>query len=437
MQPRTQYAKSGDVHIAYQVFGEGTVDLVFVPGFVSHIDNYWDEPNFARWLRRLGNFSRVIMFDKRGTGLSDQVSELPGMDQRMDDVRAVMDAVGIERAAIFGISEGGSLSTLFAATHPERTQALIIYGGFAQFSSWFPTQEALENLIQYIDKNWGSGESLPMFAPTKEGDLAFQQWWGKFERLGASPAAAITLMLMNNQIDITEILPSINVPTLVIHRKDDVTVNVKGGRLLAERIPDAKYVELSGADHLPFVGENSDRIVDEMEHFLTGETSPPSVERVLATVVFTDIVGSTAKAQTLGDRAWGDLQDLHDKAVRKELARFRGNEVKWTGDGFLAAFDRPARAIQCALTIVSNVRALGIEVRAGIHTGEVDFVKGDIRGIAVHIASRVADLANGGDVVVSRTVKDLVAGSGIDFQDYGTHELKGVPDQWMLFRASS
>jgi len=315
---------------------------------------------------------------------------------------------------------------------------LIIYGGFAQFSSWLPTQEALESLIQYIDNDWGSGEGwLGLVAPTKEGDLAFQQWWGKFERLGASPAAAIKLIRMNSQIDITEILPSINVPTLVIHRKDDMVVNVEAGRFLAERIPEAKYVELSGTDHLPFVGENSDRILDEMEHFLTGETSPPSVERVLATVVFTDIVGSTAKAQTLGDRAWGDLQDLHDKAVRKELARFRGNEVKWTGDGFLAAFDRPARAIQCALTIVSNVRALGIEVRAGIHTGEVDFVKGDIRGIAVHIASRVADLANGGDVVVSRTVKDLVAGSGIDFQDYGTHELKGVPDQWMLFRASS
>ena len=436
MQPRTQYAKSGDVHVAYQVFGEGAVDLVFVPGFVSHIENYWDEPNFARWLRRLGSFSRVIMFDKRGTGLSDQVSELPGMDQRLDDVSAVMDAVGIERAAIFGISEGGSLATLFAASHPERTQALIIYGGFAQFSSWFPTQEALESLIQYIDKNWGSGESMPMFAPTKEGDLAFQQWWGKFERLGASPAAAITLMRMNNQIDITEILPSINVPTLVIHRKDDVTVDVEGGRLLAERIPGAKYVELSGTDHLPFIGEESDRILDEMEHFLTGETSAPSVERVLATVVFTDIVGSTARAQTLGDRAWGDLQDLHDKVVRRELARFQGNEIKWTGDGFLAAFDRPARAIQCALTIVNTVRELGIEVRAGIHTGEVDFVKNDIRGIAVHIASRVADLANGGDVVVSRTVKDLVAGSGIAFQDYGTHELKGVPDQWMLFRAS-
>ena len=435
MQPRTQYAKSGDVHIAYQVFGEGAVDLVFVPGFVSHIENYWDEPNFARWLRRLGNFSRVMMFDKRGTGLSDQVSELPGMDQRMDDVRAVMDAVGIERAAIFGISEGGSLATLFAASHPERSQALIIYGGFAQFSDWM-TQEALESLFQYIDKSWGSGEGWLKFAPTKEGDLAFQQWWGKFERLGASPGAVKTLMRMNSQIDITEILPSVNVPTLVIHRKDDMVVNVEAGRLLAERIPEAKYVELSGADHLPFVGENSDRILDEMEHFLTGETSTPSVERVLATVVFTDIVGSTARAEALGDQAWGDLLDLHDKAVRKELERFRGNEVKWTGDGFLATFDGPARAIQCALAIVSTVRALGIEVRAGIHTGEVDFVKNDLRGIAVHIASRVADLANGGDVVVSRTVKDLVAGSGIAFQDYGTHELKGVPDRWMLFRAS-
>ena len=436
MQPRTLYAKSGDVHIAYQVFGEGTIDLVFIPGFISHIETYWDEPNFARWLRRLGNFSRVIRFDKRGTGLSDQVSELPGMDQRLDDVSAVMDAVGVQRAVIFGASEGGSLATLFAATHPERTRALIIFGGFAQFSSWIPTQEALERLIQYIDNNWGSGESMPIFAPTKKGDLAFQQWWGKFERLGASPAAAIKLMHMNSQIDITEILPSINVPTLVIHRTDDSAVDVEAGRLLAERIPGAKYVELSGADHLPFVGENSDRILDEMEHFITGETSAPSVERMLATVVFTDIVGSTERAQTLGDQAWGDLLDLHNKTVRKELARFGGNEVKWTGDGFLAAFDRPARAIKCTLTIVNTLRSLGVEVRAGIHTGEVDLIKNDIRGIAVHIASRVADLASGGDVVVSRTVKDLVAGSGIAFQDYGTHELKGVPDQWKLFRVS-
>ena len=438
MQPRTQYAKSGDVHIAYQVFGEGVVDLIFIPGFISHIENYWDEPNFARWLRRLGSFSRVMIFDKRGTGLSDQVSELLGMDQRMDDVRAVMDTVGIERAAIFGISEGGSLATLFAATHPERSEALIVYGGYAKFSSWISTQEALDSLIQYIDTKWGSGEGwLDIVAPTMENDLAFRQWWGKFERLGASPSAAIKLINMNSQIDITEILPSINVPTLVIHRKDDKVVDVEGGRLLAKMIPGAKYLELSGADHLPFVGENSDRILDEMEHFLTGESSTANVERMLATVVFTDIVDSTAKAQELGDRAWGDLQDLHDKTVRKELERFRGNEVKWTGDGFLAAFDRPARAIKCALTIVNSVKPLGIEVRVGIHTGEVDLIKNDVRGIAVNIASRVADLANGGDVVVSRTVKDLVAGSGIAFEDYGNHELKGVPDQWELFRVIS
>ena len=418
MQPKTRYAKSGDVHIAYQVFGEGPVDLVFVPGFISHIENYWDEPSFARWLRRLGSFSRVIMFDKRGTGLSDQVSELPGMDQRMDDIRVVMDAVGIERAGIFGLSEGGSLSTLFAASHPDRAQSLIVCGSFAQFSSWIPTQDALEDFLQYVDNNWGSGESMLMFAPSKEGDLAFQQWWGKFERLGASPAAAITLLRMNSQIDITDILPSVNVPTLVIHRKDDVTVNVEGGRLLAERIPDSKYVELSGADHLPWIGENSGQILDEMEQFLTGERSTPSIERVLATVVFTDIVGSTARAQALGDRAWGDLLGLHDKSVRQELARFRGNEVKWTGDGFLAAFDRPARAIQCSLAIINTVKTLGIEVRVGIHTGEVEYIKNDIRGIAVHIASRVANLANGGEVVVSRTVKDLVAGSGIAFEDY-------------------
>ena len=436
MQPRTRYAKSGDVHIAYQVFGEGDTDLVFIPGFVSHLEIYWDEPNVTRWLRRLGNFSRVIRFDKRGTGLSDQVNELPSMDQRMDDVSAVMDAVGIERAVIFGASEGGSLATLFAASHPERSQALIIFGGFAQFSSWIPTQEALDRFIHYIDNDWGSGESMPIFAPTKKGDLAFQQWWGKFERLGANPAAAINLIRMNSQIDIADILTSINVPTLVMHRKDDISVDVEAGRLLAERIPNAKYVELSGADHLPFVGDNSYQILDEIERFLTGETSLPNFERTLATVVFTDMVDSTAKAEELGDQAWGDLQDLHDMAVRRELIRFQGNEVKWTGDGILAAFDRPARAIQCALTIVSTVRALGIEVRVGIHTGEVDFVRNDIRGIAVNIAARVADLAHGGDVVVSRTVKDLVAGSGIDFQEYGTHELKGVSDPWTLFRAS-
>lgn len=406
-----------------------------MPGFVSHIENYWDEPRFARWLQRLGTFSRVIMFDKRGTGLSDRVGELPTMDQRMDDVGAVMDAVGIDRAAIFGISEGGSLATLFAASHPERSQALILYGAFARFSSWFPTPEALDDFFRYIDSAWGSGDSLAMFAPTYQDDAALKQWWGKFERLGASPGAVARLMRMNSQIDITQILPSVNVPTLVMHREGDVTVNVEAGRLLAERIPGAKYVELAGCDHIPFVGRDPGRILDEMEQFLTGERSAPSSRRVLATVLFTDIEGSTALADSRGDQAWGDLLALHNKAVRQELARFRGREIRQTGDGFLAVFDGPARAIQCALAIVNAVKRLGIDVRAGIHTGELEFAEDDVQGIAVHIASRVSDLAAGGEVLVSRTVKDLVAGSGIVFEEFGTYTLKGVPDTWQLFRA--
>ncbi|MGD2050730.1 MAG: adenylate/guanylate cyclase domain-containing protein [Chloroflexota bacterium] len=434
-QPLTRYAKAGDVHIAYQVFGEGPIDLVFVPGFVSHIENYWDEPRFARWLRRLGTFARVVLFDKRGTGLSDRVTELPGMDQRMDDVSAVMNAVGMERAAIFGISEGGSLATLFCATYPDRSRALILYGAFAQFTSWFPTQTALDGLFEYIVNDWGSGKSLPLFAPSEKGNLPFQQWWGKFERLGASPGAVKTLMRMNSQIDITDVLPSVNVPTLVIHRNSDVAVNVEGGRFLAERIPGAKYVELPGVDHIVFVGENSDLILDEMEQFLTGEKSAPTIDRVLATVVFIDLVGSTETAEELGDRAWGDLQDLHDKAVRQELARYRGKEIRWTGDGFLATFDGPARAIQCSLSIKQAAMALGLNVRAGIHTGEVSFANDDIRGIAVNIASRVCDLAGSKGVVVSRTVKDLVAGSGIAFEELGSFSLKGIPGQWRLFLA--
>jgi class 3 adenylate cyclase len=406
-----------------------------VPGFVSHIENYWDEPRFARWLQRLGTFTRVIMFDKRGTGLSDRVGELPTMDQRMDDVGAVMDAAGIDRAAILGISEGGSLATLFAASHPERSQALILYGAFARFSSWFPTPEALDDFFRYIDSAWGSGDSLSMFAPSYQDDPALKQWWGKFERLGASPGAVARLMRMNSQIDITQILPSVNVPTLVMHREGDVTVNVEAGRLLAKRIPDAKYIELAGCDHIPFVGRDPDRILDEIEQFLTGERSAPSSSRVLATVLFTDIEGSTALADRLGDQAWGDLLALHNKAVRQELARFRGREIRQTGDGFLVVFDGPARAIQCALAIVSAVKSLGIEVRAGIHTGELEFADDDIQGIAVHIAARVSDLAAGGEVLVSRTVKDLVAGSGIVFEELGTYTLKGIPDTWQLFRA--
>ena len=348
MQHVTRYAKSGDVHIAYQVFGDGP-DLVMAPGFVSHIENYWDEPHLARWLNSLGGFCRVVLFDKRGTGLSDRVAHLPHMDERMDDLRAVMDAVGIERASLLGISEGGSLAALFAASHPERTQSLVLYGSFARFRHWIATDEAWDALMKYMDEGWGSGQSLPAFAPSKANDLTIQQWWGKFERLGASPSAAIALMRMNCEIDISGILHSINVPTLVIHRTDDTLVSVEGGRELAAGIPGARLVEFPGTDHLAFLdADASDRMLAEMEEFLTGVRSAPVIDRVLATVVFEDIVDSTRRAGAKGDRAWSDLLEAHDKAVRRELSRFRGREVKSLGDGFLATFDGPARAIYCA-----------------------------------------------------------------------------------------
>jgi pimeloyl-ACP methyl ester carboxylesterase len=434
MEPiRTRYAKNGDINVAYQVFGEGNVDLVMVPGFISHIENYWDEPNLARWLRKVGSFARVILFDKQGTGLSDRSSEAPGMDERMDDVSAVMDAEGIEQAAIFGISEGGSLATLFAASHPERSQALILYGAFAQFKSWFPTQEALEDLFQYIDTAWGSGESIPMFAPTMADDPAFKEWWGKFERLGASPGAAKKIMQLNSQIDITDILPSVNVPTLVIHRKDDANVNVEGGRILAERISNAKYVELPGVDHLPMVGENPDRIIDEMAQFLTGEWGPVETECVLATVLFTDIADSTKRAADLGDQRWRDLLENHHSRVRGELGHFRGKEIDTAGDGFFATFDGPARGIRCACAIRDSVSSLGINLRAGLHTGECELMGDKVSGLAVHIGARVMEKSDPGEVFVSSTVKDLVAGSGLQFNDRGKHTLKGIPGEWRLF----
>ena len=434
--PTTRYAKSGDVHVAYQVFGNGPVDLVLVPGFVSHIDNYWTHPSVASWLERLGSFARVVMFDKRGTGLSGRVGSLPSMDERMDDLRAVMDAVNLDKAAVFGISEGGSLAALFAAHHPDRCDALIVYGSFAKFTSWFATEEDLEDLFSYIDTGWGTGESLPLFAPTSKGDVAFQQWWGRFERLGADPGAAIALMRMNREIDITDVLSSIHIPTLVLHRNGDTTIDFEAGVHLAEGIPNAHLVDLPGRDHLPWVGDNPLGILDEIEHFLTGTMSEPEPDRVLATVLFTDIVDSTALASSMGDDRWRNLLHAHDDAVRSEIARFRGTEVKSLGDGVLATFDAPGRAIRCALSIAEAVQPLGLTVRAGLHTGEIHLVNGDIEGISVHIASRISNLAEGNEVIVSRTVKDLIAGSGNSLEAYGTHSLKGVPDEWQVYKAA-
>jgi pimeloyl-ACP methyl ester carboxylesterase len=433
MPPITRYAKSGDVHVAYQVFGEGPLNLVIAPFFVSNIEVWWDSSDAARWLLRLASFARVAVFDKRGTGMSDRVTELPGLEQRIDDVRAVMDAVGMEQAALLGMSEGGSMMALFAATYPERCSALVLYGSFARFTSWLPTEETLAGFLGYIDQAWGSGGTVSFVAPSLANDPAAQQWQARFERLGASPAAATALMRMNSQIDISDIVPNIRVPTLVIHRKDDAGINVEGGRYLAEHIPGARYIEPPGKDHLPWVGDNAMEIADDIEEFLTGARAPVPVDRVLATVLFTDIIGSTEKAAALGDRRRRDLLDNHHATIRRNLARFRGHEVKATGDGILATFDGPARGVRRACAIADEIRPLGIEVRAGLHTGECEMTDDDIGGIAVHIGARVAALAGAGEVLVSSTVKDLVAGSGLRFGDRGSQSLKGVPGEWRIF----
>jgi len=344
-----------------------------------------------------------------------------------------MEAVGIKEAALLGVSEGGPLTALFAATHPELCRALVLYGSFARFASWLPTEEAMAQFLDYVDQAWGTGGSLPLFAPTRANDPVFQRWWGRFERLGASPATAKNLMLMNRQIDVSDIVSTIRVPTLVIHRTEDVTINVEGGRYLAHNIPGARYIEVPGKDHLPFVGDNTDEIADAIEEFLTGSRPPVAVDRVLATVLFTDIVGSTEKAATLGDHRWRDLLNNHHATIQNNLTRFRGRKVKTTGDGILATFDGPARGVRCACAISEETRPLGIEVRAGLHTGECEMMGDDVGGIAVHIGARVAALAGAGEVFVSSTVKDLVAGSGLRFGDRGSKSLKGVPGEWHVF----
>jgi class 3 adenylate cyclase len=428
--PVTRYAKSGDVHVAYQVFGSGSIDLVFAPGFISHIEHYWDHPDLARWLLRLGSFARVVIFDKRGTGLSDPVPEVPSLEQRMDDVRAVMDTVGIESAAQLGISEGGALATLFAATYPERCQRLVLYGAFARSPI---TTDAVKPYLKYIDRDWGSGRSLPIWAPSRRDDPTLQQWWGRFERLGASPSAAMAVVQMAFQIDISDILSSVHVPTLIIHCTGDTLIHVDCGRFLAQHIPGARLIELPGEDHLFFVHE---KIGDCVEEFLTGSISVAESHRILATVLFTDIVGSTARAEEMGDQRWHNLLAAHHATVRRELVRYRGSEIRSLGDGFLATFDGPARAIRCACAISEAVRPLDIQVRCGLHTGEIETAGDDVQGIAVHIAARVSALAEAGEILVSRTVKDLVAGSGLHFKERGKHSLKGLQEPMELYAAS-
>lgn len=441
--PETRYAKSGDCHIAYQVVGEGPFDLVFIPGFVSSVEYCWEDARLAHFYRRLASFARLIIFDKRGTGMSDPVpvEHLPTLEQRMDDVRAVMDAAGSQQAALVGVSEGGPLSLLFAATYPQRISAMAIVGTFARIA-WAPDYpfgakpEIWQALLDRMEEGWGQGVLLSVFAHSLAGDAAARESWARFQRRASSPGAAVALMRMTYEIDARPILPAVRVPTLVLHRRDDHAVPVEYARHLARHIPGAKYVELPGTDHFFWLGD-ADAYLDHIEEFLTGERHAREADRVLATVLFADIAGSTERAAQLGDARWHQLLDSYYGVARRELERFRGREIDTAGDGFFAAFDGPARAIRCAAAIGGSARRLGLEIRSGVHTGECEVMGPKIGGIAVHIGARVAGRASPGEVLVSRTVKDLVAGSGLSFQDRGLHALKGVPGRWHLYAAAA
>jgi pimeloyl-ACP methyl ester carboxylesterase/class 3 adenylate cyclase len=433
--PETMYARSGDVNIAYQVIGDAPLDLVFVMGWVSHLEYFWREPNFARFLLRLASFSRLILFDKRGTGLSDRVpiNQLPTLEQRMDDVRAVMNAVGSERAALCGVSEGGPMCSLFAATYPEKTLALVMIGTYAKRVRdaeypWGPTQEEREHFFDVMREHWGGPVGIDERAPSLANDPKFRDWWATYLRMGASPGAAVALTQMNAEIDVRNVLPSIRVPSLVIHRTDDQCLKVEEGRFVAERIPGAKFVELPGNDHLPFVGDQ-DAILDEMEEFLTGVRHTQEPDTVLATVLFTRIVGTNNQ---LRHSNWEELLRRLRAHIAKEIEWFRGREVDMVGDRPLAIFDGPARAIRCALAITEYASRLGVETRAGLHTGECEIVNGTVSGKAAEIGECVANEADAGEVLVSGTVKDLVAGSGIKFEDRGIR-LMADCGEWRLF----
>ena len=424
-----QYARSGDVNIAYQVNGTGPFDLVLIHGFFSHLEIDWELPASRYVNDRIGSFARLIRFDKRGTGLSDRSVGLPDLESRMDDVRAVMDGVGSESAALFGYSEGGPLGALFAATYPDRVLALVLYGTYAKRRDpdedypWAPTWDERVAIATELEETWGSNVDLGAMWP--DPDEVEAEWFHRRARGSLSPAGARDLILMNSQVDVRDVLPTIQCPTLVLHRTGDRDANIDEGRYIAGRIPGARFVELPGEDHTLVADPRA--VLDEVEEFLTGVRPKPSTDRVLATILFTDLVGSTQRATGLGDAAWAELLGRHDAAIRAELERFGGEEIDTAGDGFLALFDGPARAIRGGLAIRDSLARLGLEVRAGVHTGEVERPVGEKpRGIAVHVGARVMSLAGAGEVFVSSTTHDLVAGSGLDFEDRGEHVLKGV-----------
>jgi class 3 adenylate cyclase len=439
--PPTRYAKSGDLNIAYQVVGDGPFDLVYVPGWISNIEMMWTEPSYARLLGRFAKFSRLLLFDKRGTGLSDRVSNdhLPTLEQRMDDVRAVMDAAHSERAALFGHSEGSSMSILFAATYPARSIALALYGSFAKrFRSddypWAPTMEERLTLADEVEQGWGDVD-LKYYVPSRAGEASVREWLSAYFRSGASPAAAAGLLRMNSRNDVRAVLSAVRVPTLVMHASGDRDVKVEEGRYVAAHINGARFLEIQGGDHIWFLSPQADEILDAIEEFFTGVRPTLEPDRFLATVLFTDVVNGTARAAELGDRRWGELVERHHALVRGELGRHRGSEVDTAGDGFFATFDAPGRAVRCAMAIRDRVRDLGLEIRAGVHTGECEVIAGKTGGIAAIVGARVREQAAPGEVLVTSTVRDLTSGSGIEFEERGTRVLKGVPREWQLFAA--
>jgi class 3 adenylate cyclase len=440
-KPETHYAKGPGGDIAYQVVGDGPMDLVVVPGWISHVDLMWSVSAYARFNEELASFARVILWDKLGTGLSDPIVEPPTLESRADEVRAVLDAAGSDRPALFGISMGGPISVMFAASYPERVSALVLYGSYANGSlepdgsperaTWIT---ALNGVRASID-HWGEGTTIDWAAPSISSNAGYREAFGAFERASMSPKMALLQWQTHMRLlDVRDVLSSVHVPALVLHRKDEA-IPLEFAYELAAGIPGARLVELDGVDHLPIVGDIAS-ITGEVEEFLTGQRHEPPSDRILATVMFTDIVGSTRRAAELGDRRWRELLEQHDEITCAEVVRFRGRVVKNTGDGFLATFDGPTRAVRCATTLAERIPDLGVDVRSGLHTGECELRGDDIGGIAVHIGARVAALAGAGEVLVSNTVKDLVNGSGITFRDRGTHALKGLPGEWQLFSPS-
>lgn len=431
--PETQYVQNGDVNIAYQVVGEGDLDVVFVMGWVSHLEYFWKEPHFAQFLNRLASFSRLILFDKRGTGLSDRVplSELPTLEQRMEDVHAVMDAVGSEKAVLIGVSEGGPMCSLFAATYPERTTALVMIGTYAKRIKdvdypWGVSEEDRRKFFEMMYRDWGKPVGIEERAPTLAADEDFRNWWATYLRMGASPGAAVALTKMNAEIDVRNVLPSIRVPTLVIHRSGDLCLKVEEGRFVAEQIPASKFVELPGLDHLPFVG-NQDEILDEIEEFLTGIRGSGEIDRVLATVMNIKIV------EALDITNWEDFMASSAAYVRRQIELFKGREESFDENGLLAVFDGPARAIRCALAINESAQGLNLDLQTGLHTGECDIRGEKYGGVAVELAQKIAAESAPGEILASRTVKDLVAGSGIEFEEHGVKSFPEITGEWRLF----